>query len=561
MPPSRTHQLLDMMPQTLSRFLTSLSVTGVVVGMAFFCFSLTPSLLPRIPTIQGALSGVSFVCGYGLGFLIVSILTFLEIPLIKGAWKVRLGFAALSVASVMSILTLNRMSVWQNSIRTLMEMELVDSAYPFQVLGVAIVSATVLLLVVRGLRRLSLRVSGWVNKFLPQRLSLGMGALFVALVVGALVDGLVVRNILSAMDEAFAEMDMVFDDGVDVPAEFSDAAMLIDWDDIGRNGKRFLTNGPDREDIEQLTGRPAQQPVRVYAGFNTGADFEERAALAVSDLVRAGGFERSVLIIATPTGTGWLDPAAIQPVAYLHQGDLSIVSMQYSYLPSWLTLLIDPDRPKAAARALFLAVYNHWTTLPEDTRPQIYLFGLSLGALGSENSTDLIELISDPIDGAVWVGPPFASSTWASVTKNREAGSPQWRPRYRDGSVIRFMTQDGFDPGGFAEWERIRVTYLQHPSDPMTFFSTGMAFRKPAWLGKDRGRDISPHFRWVPIVSFLQVGFDIPMATTVSQGYGHNFVASEYIDAWISVTRPKGWSETDTENLKKAFENFTVSPL
>ncbi|MEP1933651.1 MAG: alpha/beta-hydrolase family protein, partial [Roseibium sp.] len=86
-------------------------------------------------------------------------------------------------------------------------------------------------------------------------------------------------------------------------------------------------------------------------------------------------------------------------------------------------------------------------------------------------------------------------------------------------------------------------------------------FSKPDWLGKDRGRDISPYFRWVPIVSFLQVGFDIPMATSVSQGYGHNFVASEYIDAWISTTQPEGWSMMDTEALKQKFENFVGSPI
>lgn len=561
MPITPFQQVQNMVPKALVNFLASLSVVGAVIGMGLFCLSLTPSLLPRIPTLQGALSGVSFVVGYGIGILMIGTLGFLKIPLIRGIWKTRLSLVLLISATAVSVLTLNRMSVWQNSIRTLMEMELVDSAYPFQVLGVAIFSATGLLLLVRGLRRLSLRVSEWVNKILPKRLSLGVGALLLAVVLGALVDGLVVQKTLSFLDRTFAELDLVFDDGVELPPEFSDTSMLIQWDDIGRNGKRFLTDGPNREDIEGLTGRSAMQPVRVYAGYNTGEDLEERASKAVFELIRSGGFERSVLIVATPTGTGWLDPAAIQPVAYLHQGDLSIVSMQYSYLPSWLTLMVDPTRSKDAARALFREVYSHWLTLPKEARPKLYLFGLSLGALGSENSTDLVELISNPIDGAVWVGPPFSSSTWGNLTRNREPGSPQWRPRYRDGSVIRFMTQDGFDQGGFAGWGRLRVTYLQHASDPMTFFSKGMAFSKPDWLGKDRGRDISPYFRWVPIVSFLQVGFDIPMATSVSPGYGHNFVASEYIDAWISTTQPKGWSTIDTEALKKKFENFVGSPI
>lgn len=549
------------MQKQVMKFFKSISVTGVVVGTALFCLSLTPSLLPRVVPLQGTLAGVSLVVGYGVGILFVYLWEFLELPIVHGTWKNRLSIFSLIVACLIAIVTLNRITVWQNSIRSLMEMETVDSAYPFRVFWLAIFLAAILLLVVRGILWLSRRASRRVNRIMPRRISIGLGTLLVAVILGALVDGLVVRNVLRAFDETFGELDKLVDDGVAAPVGFSDPDALIKWDEIGRNGKRFLVNGPDRSEIEAFTGRSAKEPVRVYAGFNAGETLEERAKVAVAELVRTGGFERSVLIVATPTGTGWLDPAAVQPVAYLHQGDISIVSMQYSYLPSWLTLMVDPSQSKLAARALFKEVLDHWQALPKEARPRLYLFGLSLGSLGSEASTDLVEMIADPIDGAVWVGPPFASTIWNNVTKSRETGSPQWRPLFRDGSMIRFMTQDGFDPTGFANWGPIRITYLQHPSDPMSFFSTSMAFSKPNWLGEDRGRDISHYFQWFPIVSFLQTGFDIPMATAVPPGYGHNFVPSEYIDAWVSVTQPTGWSAADTIALKRKFENFDGSPL
>jgi len=345
------------------------------------------------------------------------------------------------------------------------------------------------------------------------------------------------------------------------PAGLGDGASLIRWDEIGRNGKRFLSAGPDRDEIAEFTGRPARQPVRVYAGFNTGETLKERAAIAVGELIRTGGFDRSVLVVATPTGTGWLDPGAVQPLAFLHGGDLAIVSMQYSYLPSWLTLMIDPDRSRRAARELFKAVFAHWTALPKDTRPRLYLFGLSLGALGSEASTDLVELLADPIDGALWAGPPFASRTWATIAASRDDGSPPWRPRFRDGSLVRFMTQDGFDPAGFAPWGPLRIVYLQHASDPMSFFSPALAFSAPDWLRKGRGRDVSPRFRWFPVVTFLQVGFDVPMATSVPPGYGHNFVPAEYIDAWIALSEPENWTPEDTSRLKRRFADFNAAPL
>ena len=80
-----------------------------------------------------------------------------------------------------------------------------------------------------------------------------------------------------------------------------------------------------------------------------------------------------MLVVANPTGTGWLQPGAVDALEFLHAGDTAIVSMQYSYLPSWITLLVDPDGSRVAARALFDKVYGHWSALPHDNRPKLYL--------------------------------------------------------------------------------------------------------------------------------------------------------------------------------------------
>lgn len=40
---------------------------GLAVGAVFSMFSLTPSLLPRSGIAQGVVSGLSLVCGYGIG--------------------------------------------------------------------------------------------------------------------------------------------------------------------------------------------------------------------------------------------------------------------------------------------------------------------------------------------------------------------------------------------------------------------------------------------------------------------------------------------------------------
>lgn len=543
----------------LFKFLRSISTVGVLVGLIFFSASLTPSLLPRIPLVQGVLSGLVFAVGYGLGWLLHELWVFLEIREVQGRPARQISVVLLLAAAGLAIATLARMGVWQNSIRNLMGMPDIESAYPTSVLGIATLTAIIVLLIARSLIWTGQKAITQVNRVLPHRLSVALGVLLVAFVVITAMNRLVISSALHAMDELFAAIDQVTDEGVDEPAGFADS--LIHWQDIGRNGKRFLTDGPNRAEIAEMTGRSAKQPIRVIAGYNSAETFEERAEIAVAELDRQGGFDRPVLIIATPTGTGWLDPAAIQPVAFLHNGDLAIVSTQYSYLPSWLTLMIDPDLSRESARALFDAVYDRWSSMPKDSRPRLYLFGLSLGALGSEASADLISLLTDPINGALWAGPPFASTLWPRVTADRDPGTPQWRPLFRDSTLIRFMTHDGFTPDMPTHWGPIRIVYLQHPSDPMSFFSPKLAFSAPDWLGSDRGPDISPYFNWNPLVTFFQVGFDIPMATTVPSGYGHNFTPADYIEAWLAVTDPDNWTADDTKRLKARFADFNASPI
>lgn len=74
-------------------------------------------------------------------------------------------------------------------------------------------------------------------------------------------------------------------------------------------------------------------------------------------------FDRSTLIVITPTGTGWIDPAAMDAVEYLCDGDVASVAVQYSYLNSPLSLLFQSEYGAAAARALLAEIYGYWTTL------------------------------------------------------------------------------------------------------------------------------------------------------------------------------------------------------
>ena len=227
---------------------------------------------------------------------------------------------------------------------------------------------------------------------------------------------------------------------------------------------------------------------------------------------------------------------------------------QYSYLNSPLALLTQASDGAEMARAIFSEVYGRWRAMPRDTRPRLYLNGLSLGAFNSDVSFDLYDIIDDPFKGALWVGAPFRHATWKRVTAQRDPGSAAWLPEFRQGEVVRFANQDHRLDRGDARWGKFRIAFLQYTSDPITFFSSDAAWREPEWMREPRGPDVSPDLRWFPVVTMLQLAADIMVGST-PRCFGHEYAADDYIRAWFALTEPEGWTEAELTRLRKHFEH------
>ncbi len=530
------------------------SFVGLVVAILFCAASLTPSLLPRHFTVQGLLSGLALAVGYAVGVSFVWLWIYLELPPPSPQVERISKWVSAVAAGVIMVIFLRWDTQWQNSIRILMEMEPLQTAYPRRVALIAGVTGVFLVWLWRGMLACWRFVHRHVHPWVPRRVSYVLSTVALITFVILVANRLIARTALNMADSVFLRIDEVVDDDIEPPTDPLASGSLessIPWDTIGAQGKRFIARGPTRDQLRAFSGGEAQRPIRVYVGVRTAETARERARLALEELKRVGGFQRSVLVVATPTGTGWLDPGAVDTLEYLHHGDTAIVSIQYSYLPSWITILVDPQRSQEAARALFDEVYSYWRSLPRDGRPKLYLHGLSLGSLGSEASADLFTIFDDPIQGAVWSGPPFPSTIWSRITKGRNPDSPMWLPRFRDGSMVRFTARQNALKDFGAPWGQLRIVYVQYASDPMIFFSPNLLFREPHWLAGERGPDVSPYLRWYPIVTFLQTAFDLPMATSVPHGYGHNYDPASYIDAWIAVTDPSEWDEDDSSRLRK----------
>ena len=539
----------------LTHYRNSFSFIGILFAALFFAASITPSLLPRVYLVQGVLSGLALALGYGVGVALLGCYRFLELPEAKGHVRQTAKRVTLILVAILLVGFVWRMTFWQNSIRELMEMEPLTTAYPFRVTLIAVGLGALLVSVARVFRSCGDYLSRKLERFVPRKIALVGGYGLLVVVILFVSNDLIAARLLAAADSLFLELDRFADDDLLQPSDpllTGSEASLVSWQSIGKQGKIFLTSGPTQADIEEFHSRTAMRPIRVYVGMRSRDTAKERATLALEELKRVGGFDRSTLVVATPTGTGWLDPSAVDTLEYLHGGDTAIVSTQYSYLPSWITILVDPERSIYSATALFDEIYTYWKTLSPSSRPKLYLHGLSLGSLGSERSADLLTVFEDPIDGAVWSGPPFPSQQWRQIVANRNESSPAWLPTFRDERIVRFTAQENaLDTG--QPWGSMRFVYIQYASDPMIWFSPDLAWVRPGWLLRGRGPDVSEYLRWYPIVTFLQVACDLPMATSVPLGYGHNYSPSSYIDAWIAVTEPEGWTPQKTVRLKTRF--------
>lgn len=537
----------------VQRQLLSLSGVGLMLGALFFAAALTPTLIPRSYLTQGALAGGCFAIGYFAGVLWRRLWHYLELPEPSARARSVANALVATGCLLVVIFSLWRTAEWQNEIRTVMKMAPVETAHPLKVCAIALITFLVLLVLGRLFALIARFLAARIRRVIPRKVANVIGVLIAGLLFWSIASNVLIRTAFNALDSSFRELDVLLEPERPEPTtsdRTGSPASLVKWKELGRMGRRFIASGPTAAEISAITGRPAQQPVRVYVGLGSGDTAQARARLALDELKRQHGFERKLLIVITPTGTGWIDPAAMDTVEYLHHGDVASVAMQYSYLNSPLSLLFQPEYGAEAARALFVEIYGYWTTLPKDKRPKLYLHGLSLGALNSEKSAELFEMIGDPIAGALWSGPPFESRNWRSITANRNPGSPAWLPEFRDGRFVRFMNQNGPTVPADAPWGPMRVVYLQYASDAITFFAYRDAYRPPAWMSAPRGPDVAPELRWYPIVTMLQLALDMAVATNTPMGFGHVYAPEHYVDAWVAVTDVGDWSADALARLK-----------
>jgi uncharacterized membrane protein len=495
--------------------------------------------------------GISAAIGYGVG--VTGAWTWRAFadrdprPPRPGAWRV---FAISAAAALVLALGLGQW--WQAQLRDLMG---APAPHPLLLVLLPLVAAalfTGLVALSRSLRGAYHRAAFRLRRWMGPRAARALGWVTVVVVTWLVTSGLLLNGLAAAADRSFSVRNTTTAEGVEPTGSSlrsGGPGSLVSWDSLGRQGRSIAGTGPTAAEIAAFTGAPATEPIRAYAGTLSAADVEERAELAVADLERAGGFDRANLLVATTTGSGWLDSGAIDSFEYLTGGDSAIVAMQYSYLPSWLSYLVDQKKAREAGRELFDAVYDRWYRRPPADRPRLFVFGLSLGSFGGETAFSGEYDLRNRTAGALFAGPPNFNTLYREFTDHRDAGTHEVEPIYKDGRTVRFTNDVVAEiPPASVPWEGPRVLYLQHPSDPIVWWGPSLIWDQPDWLGEPRGHDVLDQMFWIPLVTFWQVTADLPLATGVPDGHGHTYTA-EFVDGWAEILQPPGWTEARAERL------------
>lgn len=550
------------------RWLGRFHPVGLVVALLFYCWSLSPSLLPRAWYLQGVAAGIGLVTGYGIGVLLAWAVRKCGFTTSWSPEHRRIGWYLLGVVAVVVVPTFLVLgSWWQDISRELVGLEPGSSwDYP-GVLAVAVVVALLLLVAGRGLRRLTRRLTDLVVRILPIPVARAVSVIVIGAIVILAVDGLLTVEIGRIANGSARAADEGTADGVVQPQEAERSGSPESnepWDSLGREGRTFVAGGPDQDEIAAVTGEPATMPIRVYAGYRSvediGAESDAEhidvlASHVVAELDRTDAFDREYLAVVTTTGRGWVNQDVAASLEYLANGDSAIAAMQYSFLPSPLAFLADRVSPRDAGRALFEAVFEEWSRLDPETRPKLLVFGESLGSYGGQSAFSGAQDMITRTDGALWVGTPNFSEQWRRITDSRDPGSREILPVVYGGQNVRFAAtpDDLTDLDGLRNWEFPRVVYWQHPSDPIVWWSTRLIRHKPDWLREERGADIDKGMSWIPFVTFWQVTLDMVFAAEVPGGHGHSYT-TEAVYFWADIL-----GIDDEERVQRIFDALSSS--
>ena len=551
-----------------------LSGPGLIGGFVLVWFSLGSSLLPRSALMQGIVSALSLAFGYAVGVLVWFLVRWISRlgsgGLSEDSIGSRVRWAAVAGIGITSVVAVVRWPSWQTDQGELVGVDPLGVVDGIKAVMWSIVVFVILLGISRLIRWTVWALDAFNSRHMSVHIARGVTIVVVLAIVGGMYYFIASSGLTRFANERFAGGDTTTLEGVTQPTASEQSGSpesLVEWDDLGFQGRTFTGAATTVDDIAAYHGSAdgVEIPIRVYAGLNSAENAQERAQLIVDELDRTNAKDREVLMLVATTGTGWVDPLAAAALEYMYRGDTAIAAMQYSFLPSWISFILDTETAMESGMAINEAVIEWWHALPEDDRPRLVAFGESLGSLGSEAAyiqdslDDSLAFIQSNVDGALWVGPTDANPVRQQLLVDREPSSPVWKPVYDDGAIVRLENGPGSHDPYDDSWIAPRVVYYHHASDPVGYWNWETLWKSQEWTDKPVGPDVPDSVRWVPFTTFTQVVVDLINGFSASVGHGHNY-NDTFAEGWAVVAPLDGWTANDAQDLQTYLDSLIDLP-
>lgn len=525
-----------------------ISLIGVVGALVMYGVSVSPSLLARSWQWHAVASGVLSAVGYIVGLTIQRFYALVVPRLgveITAPKAVSIAFRAVLLLGFFLWFLRWLLQSYRERKRANHLVGMRGETLGEYLLGTvcAFILMLALLGVAWGLQWIGRAIVSVLSQWMHMVFALALSLLILVVIVYALTSQVLLKLGINFFTRHARKMNNRTAKGIvqpQVPERSGSPHSRSSWRAVGGQGRVFLGRGPSCADIEAVTGCSAMEPIRVYAGMpEEGQSLQSAADLVVEELHRTGAFDRAVILIATSTGSGWVDEWQVQPLEYLTRGNCATASMQYSFVPSSINFLTDLDVSEEAAVILFETIRRAVDEIPEDRRPALFVCGESLGAYASQHVFSGIVDVLSRTDGALWVGTPAFTPMHAELTAIRHRGSPEVAPVVANGRHVRFVNVPEnlwADVYGreLGDWNYPRVVYAQHPSDPVVWWNSELVWHKPDWISEKVDGDVSPHMQYTRGATYIQVLVDMPVAGTAPGGHGHTY-HEELIPLWEAI--------------------------
>ncbi|MCX6459439.1 MAG: alpha/beta-hydrolase family protein [Actinobacteria bacterium] len=360
----------------------------------------------------------------------------------------------------------------------------------------------------------------------------------VALGAAAAITSMLWNRAMGGIESGTSQFDEGMDESVPglwtTPMVSGHPESLVPWASMGREGRRHVATSvrpvPFGDGPTALHGVPRPElsirtvmeedaravPISVFVGLDTAPTATERVDIALAEMDRTDAWSRSLLMLISPTGTGYVNYVAMAAAQYMTRGDMASITLQYSKRPSPLSLGKIGDA-REQNRLLWLRILERVRAMAPEDRPRVVVFGESLGAHTSQAAFEGWGTLGPEalgIDRALWIGTPAASKWRREVT-----GAD--RPDVDRALVCEVNDYEEFRALGDAR-EKVRYCLLNHDNDGVTKFGPSLLAHRPSWLNPGRPaieevpgrspRGVPASMRWRSGTTFFQLLIDMKNA-------------------------------------------------